>query len=137
LAAIKNNFNKIEDVMKKIFERIGFDIPALIHDSLKSKLSDLKLAIDGKITETQAIKIRIIKSHYVVLTLCKSDFEKAIVEIAEPLKNQQELIQTIPGCAKQLKVIRILSEIGSDMSQFPTARNLCFWAGLSTTNNEN
>ncbi|MEW4616112.1 transposase [Enterococcus faecalis] len=46
-------------------------------------------------------------------------------------------MQTIHGCAKQLKVIRILSEIGSDMSQFPTARNLCFWAGLSTTNNEN
>ncbi len=53
-----------------------FGISALIHGSLKSKLSDLELAIDGKIRETQAIKIRIIKSHYDALTLCKSDLEK-------------------------------------------------------------
>lgn len=34
------------------------------------------------------------------LTLCKSDFEKEIIEITEPFKLQQELIQTFPGCAK-------------------------------------
>ncbi len=91
----------------------------MIHGRLKSKLLDLELAIDGKITDEQAIKIRITKSHYDALTLCKSDLEKAIIEVAEEFRAQQELIQTVPGCANQFTAIKIISEIGVDMGQFP------------------
>ncbi len=60
----------IDAILEKPTDEI--DLSALIHGRLKSKLSDLELAIDGKITDEQAIKIRIIKSHYDALTLCKS-----------------------------------------------------------------
>ncbi|EGO2635459.1 IS110 family transposase [Enterococcus faecalis] len=124
----------IDAILEKPTDEI--DLSALIHGRLKSKLSELELAIDGKITDEQAIKIRIIKSHYDALTLCKSDLEKAIIEVAEEFKAQQELIQTVPGCANQFTAIKIISEIGVDMWQFPTAGHLCSWAGLTPTNNE-
>ena len=109
----------IDAILEKPTNEI--DLSALIHGRLKSKLSDLELAIDGKITDEQAVKIRIIKSHYDALTLCKSDLEKAIIEVAEEFRTQQELIQTVPGCANQFTAIKIISEIGVDMRQFPTA----------------
>ncbi|MBL1230064.1 IS110 family transposase [Enterococcus sp. BWB1-3] len=92
--------------------------------------------MDGKITDEQAIKIYIIKSHYDALTLCKSNLEKAIIDIAEEFKAQQELIQTVPGCAKRFTAIKIISELGVNMIQFPTAGHLCSWARLTPANNE-
>ncbi|MGL9970513.1 hypothetical protein IGI80_001418 [Enterococcus sp. DIV1420a] len=85
----------IDAILEKSTDEI--DLPALIHGSLKSKLSDLELAIDGKIIPEQAIKIRIIKSHYDALSLCKSDLEKLIIEVAKEFRAEQELIQTVPG----------------------------------------
>jgi transposase len=112
------------------------DLPTLIHGSLKKKLPQLELAIDGKITPEQAVKIRIIKQHYECLTESREMLEQSITECAEPFARQRELIQTVPGCAKSFTAIKILSEIGGDMSQFPTAGHLCSWAGLTPTNNE-
>lgn len=124
----------IDAILEKPIDEI--DLSSLIHGRLKAKLSDLELAINGKITAEQATKIRIIKAHYDALTICKSDLEHAIIDIAKEFKEQQELIQTVPGCAKQFTAIKIISEIGIDMNQFPTAGHLCSWAGLTPTNNE-
>ncbi|MGG4178627.1 hypothetical protein ABEW03_04770 [Virgibacillus pantothenticus] len=41
-----------------------FEIEPLIHGSMKDKISDLKLAIDGFITPQQAGKLSVIKQHY-------------------------------------------------------------------------
>ncbi|GAB6171518.1 hypothetical protein JCM15765_09960 [Paradesulfitobacterium aromaticivorans] len=42
---------------------------------------------------------------------------------------------TTPGI-KDFSAIAIISEIGADMSVFPTAKHLCSWAGLTPQNNE-
>ncbi|WP_206923063.1 transposase, partial [Alicyclobacillus suci] len=46
-----------------------------------------------------------------------------------------ELIDTIPGVGRRTAE-QILAEIGRDMDQFPSAANLCSWAGLAPGNNE-
>lgn len=96
----------------------------------------MELAIDGKVTEEQKAKIRIIKSHYDALKLCKDNLVETIVKIAEEFKEEQLLIQTVPGCSKQFTAIKIISEIGVNMTQFPSAGHLCSWAGLTPSNNE-
>lgn len=46
-----------------------------------------------------------------------------------------DLIRTVPGLSKEpLTAIRILSEIGADMSVFPTAKRLVSWAGCCPRN---
>lgn len=124
----------IDAILESPIEAI--DLPQLIHGSLKKKLHKLELAIDGKITPEQATKMRIIKQHYDCLIQCRDDLVQTITECAEPFAHQRTLIESVPGCANPLTAIKILSEIGVDMSQFPTAGHLCSWAGLTPTNNE-
>ena len=45
------------------------------------------------------------------------------------------LVVTVPAI-KTFSAITIISEIGTDMSVFPTAKHICSWAGLTPQNNE-
>lgn len=45
-------------------------------------------------------------------------------------------MSTVPGFKNPFSAIGILSEIGADMSVFPTSKHLCSWAGLTPQNNE-
>lgn len=45
------------------------------------------------------------------------------------------LLCTIPG-VDRVSAITIISEIGTDMSQFASSKRLCCWAGLTPGNNE-
>ena len=45
------------------------------------------------------------------------------------------LLCTIPGIDRR-SAITIISEIGTDMSQFGSSKRLCCWAGLTPGNNE-
>ena len=47
---------------------------------------------------------------------------------------QWELLQTVPGM-KENSSAGVLAEIGSDMGQFPTGKNLSSWAGVRPGNN--
>ncbi len=55
--------------------------------------------------------------------------------IASLLKNPLLLIDTIPGVARKVAEV-IVSEIGTNMSCFPTADHLASWAGVAPGNNE-
>ncbi len=52
-----------------------------------------------------------------------------------PFEEDLELIDTISGVGRRTAE-QILAEIGRDMDQFPSAANLCPWAGLAPGNNE-
>jgi hypothetical protein len=55
----------------------------------------------------------------------------------EPFSAQLALIRTVPGMDKDpMTAILILSEIGSDMSVFPSAKNLVSWAGCCPRNDK-
>ena len=83
----------------------------------------------------QAEKLRIIRSHMDSLQLCKLDLESLILATAEKYLPQLGLVMTVPGI-QSFTAIGIISEIGVDMSVFPTSKHLCSWAGLTPQNNE-
>ena len=112
------------------------DISTLIHRRMKASVEELELSMDGELSEEQAEKLRVIKAHYDAITLCKNDLEEMITELGKEYAHQQELIQTVPGFRNPLTALRVISEIGIDMNQFPTAGHLCSWAGVVPTNNE-
>ena len=103
---------------------------------MKASIEELELSMDGELSEEQAEKLRVIKAHYDAITLCKNDLEEMITELGKEYAHQQELIQSVPGFKNPLTALRIISEIGIDMNQFPTAGHLCFWAGVVPANNE-
>lgn len=137
---VSDTFGKsAQNILAKILEDptdTSFDIEPLIHASMKKKLPQLELAIDGFINPTQAGKIKVIKNHYEDLQACKNDIEQIILELAKPHQLYIDLILSMPSIKDPFTAITIISEIGTDMSKFPTAKNLCSWAGLTPTNNE-
>lgn len=114
----------------------SFDMEPLIHGSMKKKLPELKLAIDGFITPEQAGKIKVIKQHCEDLATCKTDLEAIILSLAESYTEEINLILTVPSFKNIFSAIAVVSEIGVTMDVFPTAKHLCSWAGLTPSNDQ-
>lgn len=113
-----------------------FDFVPLLHGSMKGKTDNIRLAIDGMITSEQRQKMNIILSHFSEVQKCKADLESLILSLSEPYARKLNLVSTVPGIKNPFSAIAIISEIGADMSVFPTAKHLCSWAGLTPQNNE-
>ena len=61
--------------------------------------------------------------------------DNVIARLVAAYEGQIALLCTIPGIDRRL-AITIISEIGTDMSEFGSSRRLCRWAGLTPGNNE-
>lgn len=81
-SVVSDTFGKSSQrILDKILENpidTSFDIEPLIHGSLKKKLSQLELAIDGFITPEQAGKLKVIKEHYENLESRKAELGNSI-----------------------------------------------------------
>jgi transposase len=127
---------KIIDHLLENPSQKDFDFVPLLHSSLLGKVDDIRLALDGMITPEQQQKMNIILHHYDELGTCKSKLESVILSLSESYSSQRYLVSTVPGFKNPFSAIAIISEIGADMSVFPTAKHLCSWAGLTPQNNE-
>ena len=141
---------KLDDVFSDVFGKASTNIINHLLSDPSEKLTDVSgfrtkgmkatneevlSAIDGCICPEQAEKMRIIRSHMDCLDLCKLNLESLILSVSEKYLPQLNLVLTVPGI-KSLSAITIISEIGVDMSVFPTSKHLCSWAGLTPQNNE-
>ncbi|HCW92712.1 MAG TPA: IS110 family transposase [Flexistipes sinusarabici] len=131
----KSSMNIINRLLENPLDN-NFDIEPLIHGSMKDKIPELELAIDGFITPEQAEKLKVIKQHYADLESRKADLEKIILSLSVPYSEEINLILTVPSFKNIFSAIAVISEIGVNMDVFPTAKHLCSWAGLTPTNNE-
>ena len=87
-------------------------------------------------TPEQAGKLKIIKAHYENLESRKAELEELILALAAPYQQELAILQTAPGIRSDFTAIGIISEIGTNMEAFLSAKHLCSWAGLTPTNNE-
>ena len=115
-------------------ERIT-DVSVFRTKGMKATDEEILAAVDGELCAEQAEKLRIIRSHMDGLDLCKANLESLILSVAGKYLPQLNLVMTVPGI-QSFAAIGIISEIGVDMSVFPTSKHLCSWAGLTPQNNE-
>jgi len=141
---------KLDDVFSDVFgvsavrvlERFievrssDFDIASLLDKHCRASVDDVKSALDGELTFAQAEKLKFIRQHMDGLEKLKAELESLILKLAENFQPQIDLLLTVPGISTPLTAIRILAEIGADMSVFETAKQLCSWAGLTPQNND-
>ena len=144
-----SNF-KLDDVFRNVFGKSAsaittqllehpgesFDVAPFVHSRCKTPISQIQEAVDGIFTHEQAEKLKIIRSHMNALEKHKAELESLILEIAQNYLPQIELLLSVPGIRDAFTAIRILAEIGADMSVFETSKHLCSWAGLTPQNNE-
>ena len=111
------------------------DVSGFRTKGMKATDAEVLAAVDGVICTEQAEKLRIIRSHMESLERCRLNTESLILSVAEKYLPQINLISTVPGI-QTFAAIGVLSEIGADMSVFPTSKHCCSWAGLTPQNNE-
>lgn len=141
---------KLDAVFSDVFGKASSNIVSYMIDNPNEKLTNVSsfrtkhmkasdeqilAAVDGEMCDEQAEKLRIIRSHLDNLELCKLNLESVILSTAEKYLPQLNLVLTVPGI-QTFSAISIISEIGVDMSVFPTSKHLCSWAGLTPQNNE-
>jgi len=109
---------------------------SLLQKSLKKKADEVVASIEGfQMTAEQKMRARMIKEHYDFLVNDIQRFDEMIDVLAAPYESAITLFSTCPGIARR-SAITVLSEIGTDMSQFKTSKRLCSWAGLTPGNNQ-
>ena len=141
---------KLDDVFSDVFGKASSNIISRMLDNPSEKITNVAdfrtkgmiatddevlAAVDGEFCPEQAEKLRIIRSHMESLELCKLNVESLILTACEKYIPQINLVSTAPGI-QTFAAIGIISEIGVDMSVFPSSQHLCSWAGLTPQNNE-
>ena len=113
-----------------------FDITPLLHKRCKASVDEIQAALDGEFSFAQSEKLKIIRKHMEHLESLKETLENLIYQLADKYQSEITLLLSVPGISSPLTAVRILAEIGTDMSVFETAKKLCSWAGVTPQNNE-
>lgn len=109
---------------------------SLLKHSLKKKADAVLESIEGfAIAPEQKSRMRIIRAHLSYLESSIADVDRVIDSMVSNQGNAIALLCSIPGVDRK-SAITILSEIGTDMTQFGSSKRLCCWAGLTPGNNE-
>ena len=109
---------------------------SLLHWKLKPKSAEIVEAVEGfNMTQEQKERVRIIQGHFADIDKRISQIDEIIGRLTAEYEGTISLLCTIPGIDRRL-AITIISEIGTDMSEFSSSRRLCSWAGLVPGNNQ-
>lgn len=105
------------------------------HKRLKASKATLLEAITGKLTDHHRFMLRQIQCHIAELEAHIKEIAKQMDELLKEDEQEIALLQTIPGVGEQTAK-KIVSELGTDMSPFPSEKHLAKWAGMCPGNNE-
>lgn len=102
---------------------------------LHSSAEELLQSLDGFLSPLQKKLLRSILDHIDDMTRRIEDIDKIIKEYMKEYEDTVKALEEIPGVG-EVGAQTIISEIGVDMSRFPTASHMCSWAGVAPGNNE-
>ena len=112
------------------------DIIGCLRKNCKSSHDDIISSVSGiSYTYEQKLRIKIIEDHINYLTNQINNLRDVINTLVSPYEDYINLLMTIPGVDRN-SAISILSEIGTDMSQFSNHYRLTSWSGLAPGCNE-
>ena len=112
------------------------DIINCLKKNCKSSHEDILSSVNGiNFSIEQKLRINIIKEHINYLNKSIETLKNIIDELIVPYEEYVTLLCTIPGVDRNSAII-ILSEIGTDMTQFSSHQRLASWAGLAPGCNE-
>lgn len=142
---------KLDDVFSDVFGKSSrsiteyilqhpgetFDVTPFIDKRCKHSAEEIQAAVDGAISKEQAVKLRQCLDHINEINKHLKEIEDQITKLVKPFSMPLQLLRTVPGFNHDpMTAIGVLSEIGADMSVFPTAKNLSSWAGCCPRNDK-
>lgn len=142
---------KLDDVFSDVFGKSSrsitnymldhpgetFDVAPFVDGRCRTPIPEIQAAVDGAISPEQAVKLRHCLTHIDELEAHRNEIEQEILLITQPFSAVLDLLYTLPGLDKNpMTAIAILSEIGPDMSVFPSSKHLVSWAGCCPRNDQ-
>lgn len=124
-------------IIKQILNHPGetFDVTPFVDKRCKHPIEEIQASIDGAVCKEQATKLKICLDFIDEQQKRIAELDSEIFRLAEPYEAILDYLRTVPGLSNEpLTAIRILSEIGADMSVFPTSKHLVSWAGCCPRN---
>jgi transposase len=112
----------------------------LAKGKLKAKAAQLQQSLTGHLTPTHRFLLQELLHHYdhldEAIARTTTEMDRQLHESPDPLLPQAvDLLQTIPGVGARVAET-LVSEIGTDMTLFPTAGHLASWAGMCPGNHQ-
>jgi transposase len=107
----------------------------LVQRGIKAPPERLRAALQGRVTERHRFLLQLHLRHVDALAATLAEIDAEVDRDLDPFRQAVRLLRTIPGVS-DLTAQVIVSEIGTDMSRFPTAGHLISWAGLCPRNDE-
>jgi transposase len=116
-------------------ERDPVVLADLARGVMRKKIPELRMACAGRFSDQHALMCTLHLEHIDHLADMIARLDTRIEAATLPFAQQSALLRTIPGIGERAAQV-IISEIGVEMSRFPTAAHLASWAGLCPGNNE-
>jgi transposase len=110
-------------------------LAALAHPNVKSTQATLREALRGRVTRHHRFLLQLHLEQIDALDTAIAAIDQEVEAALAPFRTAIELVSSIPG-VRTLSAQMIVSEIGIDMTRFPTAGHLLSWAGLCPRNDE-
>jgi hypothetical protein len=108
---------------------------ALVGPRVKASSEAIRAALTGRIGDHHRFLLALHLRQVDGLAAAVAEIDAQVERDLGPFRDAVGLLATIPGVS-DLTAQVILSEIGPDMSRFPTAGHLISWAGLCPRNDE-
>ena len=96
---------------------------------LKAGRADIVAAVHGRVTAHHRFLLELHLAQIDALSATVQKVERQADEVLRPFREAADRLTTIPGVSETVARV-IISEVGTDMTQFPSAGHLVSWAGL-------
>ena len=110
-------------------------LASLAHPRAKASHEEFREALRGRVTKHHRFLLRLHLNQIDALNAAMATLDTQVEANLGPFRTAVELIMSIPGI-KNLGANVIVSEIGIDMSRFPSDAHLVSWAGICPRNDE-
>src|SRR6201987_2144554 len=117
-------------------ERRGPVLAQLAKGTMRSKIADLSMALEGRFSDHHALMCRLHLDHLDHLEAAIARLEARIEQMMEPFQCWRDLLATVPPIGRR-PAAAVISEIGVAVKEFfPDDAHLAPWTGLCPGNHQ-
>jgi transposase len=110
-------------------------LAALADGRIRATAAQLEAALRGRVTEHHRFLLQLHLDHLDAVDAAIARIDQEVDRQLEPFRPSVERLSGIPGVSS-LSAEAIVSEVGLDMSRFPTVGHFIGWAGLCPKNDQ-
>jgi transposase len=110
-------------------------LASLAHRRIHASTDELEAALRGRVTPHHRFLLKLHLDQIDALAAAIARIDAEVSANVEPFRVAIELLSAIPGFSPLAAQV-VISEIGMDMSRFPSAQHLVSWAGLCPRNDQ-